>query len=113
MQVAHGFEVINMLDGETLTESKPKHQPDLLFLRWSHSTERFTITKTRNHCSSLCESGKFHDEQESIRDLASKELGLKLPLSLRHYCHRITKGVEAVPCVVKPLMSSSEKDNQP
>jgi phosphoribosylglycinamide formyltransferase 2 len=48
--------------------------------------------------------------RKAIRDLASKELGLKLP-EYRYNCRGITKGVEAVgmPCVVKPLMSSSER----
>jgi phosphoribosylglycinamide formyltransferase 2 len=33
MQVAHGFEVINMLDGEALDRIVAKHKPILLFLR--------------------------------------------------------------------------------
>jgi phosphoribosylglycinamide formyltransferase 2 len=43
--------------------------------------------------------------RKAIRDLASKELGLKPQVSLRHNCRGITKGVEAVgmPCVVKCL----------
>jgi formate-dependent phosphoribosylglycinamide formyltransferase (GAR transformylase) len=65
MQVAHGFEVINMLDGEAL-DRIAKHKPDFIVPEIEAiRTERFTITKTRYYCSSFCESGKFHNEPKS------------------------------------------------
>jgi hypothetical protein len=58
MQVAHGFEVINMLDGEALDRIVAKHKPDFIVPEIEAiRTERFTITKTRYYCSSFCESG--------------------------------------------------------
>jgi phosphoribosylglycinamide formyltransferase 2 len=66
MQVAHGFEVINMLDGEALDRIVAKHKPDFIVPEIEAiRTERFTITKTRYYCSSFCESGKFHNEPKS------------------------------------------------
>jgi phosphoribosylglycinamide formyltransferase 2 len=49
--------------------------------------------------------------RKAIRDLASKELGLKQPTiyaTTATNCER-SRSV-GMPCVVKPLMSSSEKD---
>jgi phosphoribosylglycinamide formyltransferase 2 len=76
--VAHGFEVINMLDGDALDRIVAKHKPDC---PWDEAirTERFTITKTRNYCSSFCKAANFTMNRKAIRDLASKELGLKQP----------------------------------
>jgi phosphoribosylglycinamide formyltransferase 2 len=37
MQVAHGFEVINMLDGEALDRIVAKHKPDFIVPEISHS----------------------------------------------------------------------------
>jgi phosphoribosylglycinamide formyltransferase 2 len=63
MQVAHGFEVINMLDG-ALDRIVAKHKPDFIVPEIEAiRTERFTITKKQG--SSFCESGKFHNEPKS------------------------------------------------
>jgi hypothetical protein len=48
MQVAHGFEVINMLDGEALDRIVAKHKPDFIVPEIEAiRTERFTITKNK------------------------------------------------------------------
>jgi phosphoribosylglycinamide formyltransferase 2 len=49
--------------------------------------------------------------RKAIRDLASKELGLKADYRYATTAAELRQGVEAVgmPCVVKPLMSSSGK----
>jgi phosphoribosylglycinamide formyltransferase 2 len=59
MQVAHDFEVINMLDGDALDKIVAKHQPDFIVPEIAIRTERFMITRARNH-SSFGE--KLHDE---------------------------------------------------
>jgi phosphoribosylglycinamide formyltransferase 2 len=47
MQVAHGFEVINMLDG-ALDRIVAKHKPDFIVPEIEAiRTERFTITKNK------------------------------------------------------------------
>jgi phosphoribosylglycinamide formyltransferase 2 len=46
--VAHGFEVINMLDGEALDRIVAKHKPDFIVPEIEAiRTERFTITKNK------------------------------------------------------------------
>jgi phosphoribosylglycinamide formyltransferase 2 len=56
MQVAHDFEVINMLDGDALDKIVAKHQPDFIVPEIEAiRTERFMITRARNH-SSFCEN---------------------------------------------------------
>jgi phosphoribosylglycinamide formyltransferase 2 len=48
--------------------------------------------------------------RKAIRDLASKELGLKTADPLCNYCRIATRSrSRGMPCVVKPLMSSSGK----
>jgi phosphoribosylglycinamide formyltransferase 2 len=48
MQVAHDFEVINMLDGDALDKIVAKHQPDFIVPEIEAiRTERFTIMKSK------------------------------------------------------------------
>ena len=51
MQVAHGFEVINMLDGSELDRIVAKHQPDFIVLSWV-----FCMDFRRIRIASLCVS---------------------------------------------------------
>jgi phosphoribosylglycinamide formyltransferase 2 len=114
MQVAHGFEVINMLDGEQLDRIVAKHKPDFIVPEIEAiRTERFyDYEKQGITVVPSAKAANFTMNRKAIRDLASKELGLKTA----NYRYATTaedlrKGVEAVgiPCVVKPLMSSSGK----
>ncbi|PKB16085.1 formate-dependent phosphoribosylglycinamide formyltransferase [Flavobacterium sp. 5] len=114
MQVAHGFEVINMLDGEALDRIVAKHQPDFIVPEIEAiRTERFyDYEKQGITVVPSAKAANFTMNRKAIRDLASKELGLKTA-SYRYAttADELRKGVEAVgvPCVVKPLMSSSGK----
>ncbi len=114
MQMAHGFEVINMLDGEQLDRIVAKHKPDFIVPEIEAiRTERFyDYEKQGITVVPSAKAANFTMNRKAIRDLASKELGLKTA----NYRYATTaedlrKGVEAVgiPCVVKPLMSSSGK----
>lgn len=114
MQVAHGFEVINMLDGEQLDRIVAKHKPDFIVPEIEAiRTERFyDYEKQGITVVPSAKAANFTMNRKAIRDLASQELGLKTA----NYRYATTaedlrKGVEAVgiPCVVKPLMSSSGK----
>ena len=114
MQVAHGFEVINMLDGEALDKIVAKHKPDFIVPEIEAiRTERFyEYEKQGITVVPSAKAANFTMNRKAIRDLASKQLGLKTA----HYRYatsaaELQKGVEAVgmPCVVKPLMSSSGK----
>lgn len=114
MQVAHGFEVINMLDGDALDAIVAKHKPDFIVPEIEAiRTERFyDYEKQGITVVPSAKAANFTMNRKAIRDLAAKELGLKTA----NYRYATTAGElqKAVseigmPCVVKPLMSSSGK----
>lgn len=114
MQVAHEFEVINMLDGEALDKIVAKHKPDLIVPEIEAiRTERFyDYEKQGITVVPSAKAANFTMNRKAIRDLASKELGLRTANYL--YATTLEAFKEAVskigiPCVVKPLMSSSGK----
>ncbi|MEO8516256.1 MAG: formate-dependent phosphoribosylglycinamide formyltransferase [Flavobacterium sp.] len=114
MQVAHGFEVINMLDGEALDRIIAKHQPDFIVPEIEAiRTERFyDYEKQGITVVPSAKAANFTMNRKAIRDLASKDLGLKTA-NYRYAtsADELQKAVSEVgmPCVVKPLMSSSGK----
>ncbi|MDB9712431.1 formate-dependent phosphoribosylglycinamide formyltransferase [Flavobacteriaceae bacterium] len=114
MQVAHEFEVINMLDGKELDRIVAKHKPDFIVPEVeSIRTERFyEYEKLGYTVIPSAKAANFTMNRKSIRDLASKELGLKTAkYKYASSYDELIKGVEytGMPCVVKPLMSSSGK----
>lgn len=114
MQVAHGFEVINMLDGAALDRIVAKHQPDFIVPEIEAiRTERFyEYEKQGITVVPSAKAANFTMNRKAIRDLASKELGLRTA-NYRYAtsASELQKAVAEVgiPCVVKPLMSSSGK----
>jgi phosphoribosylglycinamide formyltransferase 2 len=114
MQVAHGFEVINMLDGSELDRIIAKHQPDFIVPEIEAiRTERFyDYEKQGITVVPSAKAANFTMNRKAIRDLAAKELGLKTA-NYRYATsfEELQKSVADVgmPCVVKPLMSSSGK----
>ena len=114
MQVADGFEVIDMLNGEALDALVEKHQPDLIVPEIEAiRTERFYAYEQQGRqVVPSARAANFTMNRKLIRDLASKELGLRT--AQYHYAtdfEGFQKAVKQVglPCVVKPLMSSSGK----
>jgi phosphoribosylglycinamide formyltransferase 2 len=114
MQVAHGFEVINMLDGAELDRIVAKHQPDFIVPEIEAiRTERFyEYEKQGITVVPSAKAANFTMNRKAIRDLAAKDLGLKTA-KYRYATsfEELQKSVAEVgmPCVVKPLMSSSGK----
>ncbi|MFC6097028.1 formate-dependent phosphoribosylglycinamide formyltransferase [Flavobacterium qiangtangense] len=114
MQVAHGFEVINMLDGEALDKIVAKHKPDFIVPEIEAiRTERFyDYEKQGITVVPSAKAANFTMNRKAIRDLASKELGLKTAnyryATSSEELQNAVKEV-GIPCVVKPLMSSSGK----
>lgn len=114
MQVAHGFEVINMLDGEALDRIVAKHKPDFIVPEIEAiRTERFYEYEAQGYTVvPSAKAANFTMNRKAIRDLAAKELGLKTA-NYRYAtsAEELRQAVAAVgmPCVVKPLMSSSGK----
>lgn len=114
MQVAHTFEVINMLDGDALDKLVAKHQPDFIVPEIEAiRTERFyDYEKQGIIVVPSAKAANFTMNRKAIRDLAAKDLGLKTA-EYRYATsfETLQKAVTeiGIPCVVKPLMSSSGK----
>lgn len=114
MQVADAFEVINMLDGEALDAVVDKHKPDLIVPEIEAiRTERFyDYEKQGYQVVPSAKAANFTMNRKAIRDLAAQELGVKTAKYM--YAKSYEELQEAInvlglPCVVKPLMSSSGK----
>lgn len=114
MQVAHRSHVINMLDGVALREVIELEQPDYIVpeieaiatqtLRDLES-EGYTVIPTAR-------AAWLTMDREGIRRLAAEELGL--PTSAYRFAGTLEEYQAAIeeiglPCVVKPVMSSSGK----
>ena len=112
MQVAHRSRVLNMLDGKALrqaiAEEKPAHIiPEVEAIATSTLVEMekegYNVTPTA-HATFLTMN------REGIRRLAAEELGVKTsPYRFADTYDEFKAAVEAIgiPCVVKPIMSSS------
>lgn len=114
MQVAHEFEVINMLDGDALDKVVAKHKPDLVVPEIEAiRTERFyDYEKQGITVVPSAKAANFTMNRKAIRDLAAKELNLRTAkYQYATTLDQFTKAVKeiGIPCVVKPLMSSSGK----
>lgn len=114
MQVAHEFEVMDMLDGDALDAVVARHQPDLIVPEVeSIRTERFYDYERQGiTVVPSAKAAQFTMNRRAIRDLAAQELGLKTaPYRYATSLEEMKGAVRAVgmPCVVKPLMSSSGK----
>ncbi|WP_394767493.1 formate-dependent phosphoribosylglycinamide formyltransferase [Ferruginibacter sp.] len=114
MQVADGFEVADMLNGEQLDAIVAKHQPDLIVPEIEAIRTERLYAYEQQHIQVVpsAKAANFTMNRKLIRDLASKELGLQTA----KYFYAISfesfkKAVSEIglPCVVKPLMSSSGK----
>ncbi len=113
-QVADQREVINMLDGNALDSIVALHQPDIIVPEIEAiRTERFyEYEKQGIQVVPSARAANFTMNRKAIRDLAAKELRLKT--AAYKYATSYQELIEAVaeigiPCVVKPLMSSSGK----
>ncbi len=113
-QVADEREIINMLDGNELDRIVAKHKPDIIVPEIEAiRTERFyDYEKQGIKVVPSARAANFTMNRKAIRDLAAKELGLKT--AKYEYANSLEELITAVktvgmPCVVKPLMSSSGK----
>ena len=114
MQVAHGFEVINMLDGDQLDAVVVKHNPDFIVPEVeSIRTERFFEYEKQGYTViPSAKAANFTMNRRAISDLAAVDLGLRTAkYKYATSYEELAEGVAHVgmPCVVKPLMSSSGK----
>ncbi len=113
-QVADEREVINMLDGAELDRIVARHRPDIIVPEIEAiRTERFYDYERQGiHVVPSAKAANFTMNRRAIRDLAAKELGLRTAdYRYAGSLEELREGVNAVgiPCVIKPLMSSSGK----
>lgn len=114
MQVADDFEIINMLDGEALTRIVEQHKPSIIVpeIEAIRTSLFYDFEAKGIQVVPSAKAANFTMDRKKIRDLAAKDLGLKTAN------YRYAKNLEelkkavaevGIPCVVKPLMSSSGK----
>lgn len=113
-QVADEREVIDMLNGAELDRIVAKHKPDIIVPEIEAiRTERFYDYEAQGiQVIPSAKAANFTMNRKAIRDLAAKDLGLRT--ADYRYANNLEELKQAVnevgmPCVVKPLMSSSGK----
>jgi phosphoribosylglycinamide formyltransferase 2 len=114
MQVAHESEVINMLHAEELDAVIKKHNPDIIVpeIEAIRTEQFYKYEEDGIQVVPSARAANFTMNRKAIRDLASKELGLRTAnYSYATTYNELKEGVDkcGIPCVVKPLMSSSGK----
>jgi phosphoribosylglycinamide formyltransferase 2 len=114
MQVAHRSHVIDMLDGAALRKLIETEKPDLVVpeIEAIHTPTLIELEKEGVHVVPTARAARLTMDREGIRRLAAEEL--KLPTSPYRFCdtrEEFDAAIDAVgiPCVVKPVMSSSGK----
>jgi len=114
MQMADAFEVIPMLDADALARVVEKHRPDMIV----PEIEAIRTEKLREFerdgtiVIPTAEAAYLTMNRVAIREVAAKELGLRTAKyafagSLDEL--RAAAAHTGIPCVVKPVMSSSGK----
>ena len=113
MHVSHAAEVIDMLDGDALDGLVEKHKPDFIVPEIEAiNTERFYDYEKQG----IIVVPSAHAANVSMNRKATREMAKELGFKTADYRYasskeELSKAVEelGVPCVVKPLMSSSGK----
>jgi len=114
MQVAHDFEIIDMLDGVELDRIVDRHQPDFIVPEVeSIRTEKFYDYEKKGYTViPSAKAAHFTMNRKAVRDLAAIDLDIKTAkYKYATNYKELKKAVSftGMPCVVKPLMSSSGK----
>ena len=114
MQVADDYRVISMLNAEHLDAVVAEIKPDIIVPEVEAiRTERlFAYEEQGIHVVPSARAANMTMNRKAIRDLAAKDLGLKTADYRYATTHEVfVAAVQSVgiPCVVKPLMSSSGK----
>ena len=114
MQVADAFEIFPMLDGTALRAAVEKHAPDMIVPE-IEAIDTATLAGLEREGWCVVPSAnavQLTMNRDGIRDFAARELGL---LTSRYrFAESRAEAIAAIeavglPCVVKPVMSSSGK----
>jgi phosphoribosylglycinamide formyltransferase 2 len=114
MQVAHRHHVVNMLDGAALREVIEAEQPDYIVpeIEAIATPTLIELEQEGYHVIPTARAAWLTMDREGIRRLAAEELGLPTsPYRFADTQEDYLAAIQAVglPCVVKPVMSSSGK----
>jgi phosphoribosylglycinamide formyltransferase 2 len=114
MQIAHRFHVINMLDAQALKAVIELEKPDLVIPEIEAIATQTLVELEQQglHVVPTANAAKLTMDREGIRRLAAETLAI--PTSKYFFCDTQAEFEQAVadigiPCVVKPVMSSSGK----
>ena len=114
MQVAHRSHVLDMLDARALRTVIEAEKPDLIVpeIEAIATTELIAMEAEGYHVIPTARAARLTMDREGIRRLAAEELGL--PTSPFRFAddeaeYRLAVAAVGIPCVVKPVMSSSGK----
>ena len=114
MQLADGFEVFSMLDGEALKAAIAKHRPDYVVpeVEAIRTEVLAEVEAAGQKVVPSARAAVMTMNRDRIREVAATELGLRT--SRYRYAESLAEAEAAlahtgVPCVVKPVMSSSGK----
>jgi len=114
MQVADGCEVFSMLDGAALKSAVEKHRPDFVVPE-IEAIRTETLAEVEAQGVTVVPSARatmMTMNRDAIREVAAVELGLRT--SRYRYAESLEEvlagaGHTGLPCVIKPVMSSSGK----
>jgi phosphoribosylglycinamide formyltransferase 2 len=114
MQVADGFELFSMLDGDALRAVIARHRPDYVVpeIEAIRTEVLAEVEAAGTVVVPSARAAQMTMNRDAIRDLASEQLGLTT--SRYRYAENLGEAQAALahvglPCVVKPVMSSSGK----
>jgi len=114
MQVAHRSHVISMLDSAALRNVIELEKPDLIVpeIEALHTDTLVALEAEGYTVIPTATAARLTMNREGIRRLAAEELGLKTSNyvfadDIEHYREAVKE--VGIPCVVKPIMSSSGK----
>jgi len=114
MQVAHRSHVIRMLDAEALREIVLRERPHFIVpeIEAIATDELLRLEAEGFHVVPTALAAKLTMDREGIRRLAAEQLGLPTsPYRFATTLEEYRAAIDAIglPCVVKPVMSSSGK----
>lgn len=112
MQIAHRSYVFNMLDGAALREVIEKEKPDHIIpeVEAIATDVLVELEKDGYNVTPTARAARLTMNREGIRRLAAEELGIKTsPYKFAETEEEFRKAIDeiGIPCVVKPIMSSS------
>ena len=114
MQVAHRSHVISMLDGKALRAIIEQEKPDYIVpeIEAIATEELIELEKEGFHVIPTARAAQLTMNREGIRRLVAEELGIRTSdyrfASSREEFDKALDEI-GIPCVVKPIMSSSGK----